>query len=131
MPEALARHDAILRETIATHEGVVFRTVGDAFCAAFVSATAALATALAVQRALLAERWGPTGPLLVRMALHTGLVDRAGADYQGLPLNRLASLLAVAHAPRCCSRALRKSWSASSCRPMSRCATWARIGSRT
>src|SRR5262245_6922770 len=35
MERGLARHDAILRQRIETHGGHVFKTVGDAFCAAF------------------------------------------------------------------------------------------------
>ena len=57
MELALARHDALLRAAIETNGGSVFKTVGDAFCAAFASAPAALAAALTAQRALLAERW--------------------------------------------------------------------------
>ena len=40
MRAALARHDALLRQAIETHGGHVFKTVGDAFCAAFATATA-------------------------------------------------------------------------------------------
>src|SRR5437016_14536989 len=70
MRVALARHDALLREAIETHDGFVFKTVGDAFCAAFHTAPNALNAALASQRALIAEPW-ETGLLLrVRMALH-------------------------------------------------------------
>jgi class 3 adenylate cyclase len=35
MPAALARHDAILRQVIESHGGVVFKTVGDGVHAAF------------------------------------------------------------------------------------------------
>jgi len=35
MQKALARHDELLRQIIATHKGYVFKTVGDAFYAAF------------------------------------------------------------------------------------------------
>ena len=35
MGAALARHDALLGAAIAAHRGYVFKTVGDAFCAAF------------------------------------------------------------------------------------------------
>src|SRR5262249_29677958 len=72
MRDALARHDALLRHVIDAHMGVVFKTIGDQFCAAFASAPEALAAALAAQRALQAEAWEQTGPLRVRMALHTG-----------------------------------------------------------
>ena len=52
MHVALARHDAIVRDAIEAHGGHVFKTVGDAFYAAFATAPDALAAALAAQRAL-------------------------------------------------------------------------------
>src|SRR6266498_3573152 len=97
MPDALARHDAILREATAAHGGVVFRTVGDAFCTAFASAPAALRAALAAQGALQDEPWGQTGPIRVRMAVHTGAVEIRDGEYQGQPLNRIARILAAGH----------------------------------
>ena len=97
MPTTLARHDMILRDAIEAHQGVVFRTVGDAFCAAFAHAPAAVGAALAAQRALYAENWGAGGALRVRMAVHTGAVELRDSDYQGLPLNRVARLLATGH----------------------------------
>src|SRR5438128_8128462 len=70
MQAALARHDEILRQTIEAGGGYVFKTMGDAFCAAFPIPHAALAAALAAQRALSAEQWDEmTGPIRVRMAL--------------------------------------------------------------
>jgi predicted ATPase len=97
MPGALARHDAILRESVASHGGVIFKTVGDAVCAAFAGAPAALAAALDAQRALTAEVWGTAGPLHVRMALHSGLAEAREGDYFGQSLNRIARLLAAGH----------------------------------
>jgi len=35
---ALARHDALMRSAIEQHNSHVFKTVGDAFCAAFATA---------------------------------------------------------------------------------------------
>jgi len=60
MPAALERHDRILSTSIAKHSGVVFRTVGDAFCAAFSAPLPAVCAALESQRALHAEPWGAT-----------------------------------------------------------------------
>ena len=97
MRHALARHDTILREAIEQHGGHVFKTIGDAFCAAFARATDAVAAAVAAQRALAAEPWGTDGPGRVRMALHTGVADERGGDYFGPPLNRVARLLDTAH----------------------------------
>jgi predicted ATPase/class 3 adenylate cyclase len=97
MPAALARHDAILHQLIAAHGGQVFKTIGDAICAAFATAPDALAAALASQRALQAEEWGALGMLHVRMALHTGVAEMRDGDYFGPALNRVARLLSAGH----------------------------------
>ena len=97
MAHALASHDALLYAAIAAHGGVVFRTVGDAFCAAFDSAPAALSAALASQRALHAEPWGATGPLRVRMALYTSTAEVREDDYVGEPFSRILRILEAAH----------------------------------
>jgi class 3 adenylate cyclase len=66
MQIALTRHDAIVREAIEGHGSFVFKTVGDAICAAFPTALDALGSALAAQRALFSEAWGEEiGPLRV------------------------------------------------------------------
>ena len=97
MRPALARHDDLLRGCIEEHEGYVFKTVGDAFCAAFPTANTALEAALDAQLALSVEPWGTQTPLLVRMALHTGAAEERGGDYFGQPLNRVARLMAAGH----------------------------------
>src|SRR5215204_2591235 len=97
MQAALARHDEILREAIEERGGYVFKTVGDAFCCAFWTATDALDAALEVQRTLFDQEWQETGPLRVRMALHTGAAEEPEGDYFGPPVNRVARLLSVAH----------------------------------
>jgi len=98
MHAALTRHDTILREAIEGHGGFVFKTVGDAFCAAFPTALGALQSALAAQRALLSEAWGEeTGTLRARMALHTGGTHERDGDYFGPPVNRVARLLSAGH----------------------------------
>lgn len=69
---ALTRHDKLLHQIIIENGGYVFKTVGDAFCAAFDTAPDALAAVLAAQLALAIEPWPNKMPLRVRMALHTG-----------------------------------------------------------
>jgi class 3 adenylate cyclase len=96
MQAALARHDAILEQAVG-REGDVFKRIGDAFCAAFAEAPAALDAALAIQRALQVESWGETGPLRVRIALHTGPAEQRNDDYFGTTLNRVARILAAGH----------------------------------
>ena len=97
MRAALARHDALIRHCIDDREGHVFKTGGDAFCAAFHTASDALAAALDAQRALHREPWPEGAKLRVRMALHSGAVEVRDGDYFGPPLNRTARLLAAGH----------------------------------
>ena len=97
MSEALLRHDEILRKAIEAHDGHVFKTVGDAFHAIFSTAPDTLEAALEAQRALLREEWEETGPLRVRMALHTGVAEERAGDYFGPSLNRVARLLSAGH----------------------------------
>jgi class 3 adenylate cyclase/tetratricopeptide (TPR) repeat protein len=98
MRESLARHDAILHETIAAHGGRVFNVVGDAFQAAFSNPAQAVAAALAAQRVLAAAPWGATGPLRVRMGLHLGLAEARGSRYAAShTLNRVARVMSAGH----------------------------------
>jgi predicted ATPase/class 3 adenylate cyclase len=97
MKAALARHDALLRRAIRACGGAVFKTMGDAFCAAFAEAAGAVKATLLAQFALRAEAAGAVGPLRVRMALHTGAAEERDGDYFGPTLNRAARLLAAAH----------------------------------
>ncbi|HPH97914.1 MAG TPA: tetratricopeptide repeat protein [Anaerolineaceae bacterium] len=96
MKLALQRHDAILREAINTHNGLIFKTVGDAFCATFSTPIDALRAALSAQRACLAEPWQPAA-IRVRMALHTGAAEERDGDYFGQPVNRVARLVSAGH----------------------------------
>ena len=97
MRAALARHDALVRQSVAGRHGRVFKTVGDAFCAAFASALDALVAAMAIQAGLHSWPPGDMPPLRVRMALHTGPAEERDDDYFGPTLNRVARLLAVGH----------------------------------
>ncbi len=97
MKAAMAHHDMLLRAAIEVHGGYVFKTVGDAFCATFQSPLDALFAALASLRALRDARWADTGPLRVRMALHTGTAEEREGDYFGPTVNRAARLLSTGH----------------------------------
>ena len=97
MTAAVAQHDALLRTAVETHLGYLVKTTGDGLLAAFGVADAALAAALDAQRALSSAVWGETGPLRVRMGLHTGPAEERDGDYFGPALNRAARLMAVGH----------------------------------
>jgi|SRR5215216_1626644 len=110
MQAALARHDELIRRAIEERGGYVFKTVGDAFCAAFPTAPDALEAALETQRRLLSSDWEQSEPFRVRMALHMGAAEERDGDYFGPPLNRVARLMSQPTVGRCCSRFLLRSW---------------------
>jgi len=97
MGPALTRHDAIVRAAIEGQGGYIFKTAGDAFYGAFETASGALEAAVAAQRALFRNTWDETGPLRVRMAIHTGAAEFRENDYFGPSMNRTARLLAAGH----------------------------------
>ncbi len=97
MTTAIARHDAIIRQAIAAEAGIVYKVIGDAFQAAFVTAPAACAAALAAQRALTSQAWGVIGAVPVRMALHTCAAVPEDGDYRTGALNRLGRMLGAVH----------------------------------
>lgn len=92
---ALARHDAIIRTAIETGGGVVFKTVGDAFCAAFPQPSGALKAALQAQLNLAGQSWGEMEPIRVRMAINTGEAECRDDDFFGPPLNRVSRMLSL------------------------------------
>ena len=99
MQAVLGRHDEILRTTIEAHAGHVFKSAGDAFCAAFANAADAVLAAVDCQCRLAAEDWSTiaeeVAPPRVRIGVHTGLVDERDGDYFGRPVNRVARLMSV------------------------------------
>jgi class 3 adenylate cyclase len=98
MERALARHNAILDGAIRAQGGVHFKTIGDAFQAAFFDPGAAIAAAITAQRALAAEPWLETGPIRVRMGVHLGeAAPDAAGDYLAPCLNRLSRLLSAGY----------------------------------
>ena len=97
MAVALRRHDELMRRTIEENGGYVFKTVGDAFSAAFGTAVQAVTAAMDAQRLLGSEDWPSPIELRVRMALHTGECEERDGDYFGPAVNRVARLEAIAH----------------------------------
>ena len=95
---SLRRHDALLRKVIEARGGMVFKTVGDAFHAAFTLPRDALAAAIEIQKRLLSEQTRSNGPILrVRQALHVGTPECRDDDYFGLSVNAIARLRDLGH----------------------------------
>lgn len=96
MRGALADHDAIVRDAVSRHRGIVFKTIGDAFCCVFARPQEAVDAAVDAQRALRAHAWPPeTGELRVRMGVHCGQAVERDGDYFGPTINRVARLMAI------------------------------------
>ncbi|OGO29818.1 MAG: hypothetical protein A2Z16_13030 [Chloroflexi bacterium RBG_16_54_18] len=93
---ALARHDTLLKDTVGTYNGRIVKTTGDGLLAVFESAADGIAAALEGQRFLADENWpAETGPLHVRMGLHSGESQERDADYFGPVVNRAARIMSA------------------------------------
>lgn len=97
MRSSVAAHHAILYQAAEDNQGYVTKTVGDEFQIAFVLPEQALQAALDAQRALRDAQWGKSGPLRVRMGIHSGQVELiqtpVGVDYAvSHTLNRVARI---------------------------------------
>ena len=88
---ALAEHRRLLRSVFSAHGGVEVDTQGDAFLCAFADPAAALAAAAQGQDEL------ASGPVKVRMGLHTGELRLTGEGYAGRELHRAARIAATGH----------------------------------
>ena len=97
MGAALAIHDDLVRSAITTNGGAVVKTMGDGMLAIFEDAGSAVGAALDAQRGLRDTAWGDTGPLRVRMAIHSGTAESREGDFFGQALNRDARILAIGH----------------------------------
>jgi predicted ATPase/class 3 adenylate cyclase len=88
---ALAGHRRVLRESFARHGGVEVDTQGDAFFVAFPTAPGALAAAADALEGL------ASGPIRVRMSVHTGTPYLAEEGYVGVDVHRAARIAACGH----------------------------------
>jgi predicted ATPase/DNA-binding SARP family transcriptional activator len=89
--ELLAEHHRLIRAAVGAAGGREVDAQGEAFFAAFPSATGAVAAAVRLQRDLAAAG------LRVRMGLHTGQPKIAPTGYVGLDVPRAARICAAAH----------------------------------
>jgi predicted ATPase len=89
--EALAGHRCVIREACAAQGGVEVDTQGDAFFFAFPSAAGALTAASAFTEAL------ASGPIQVRVGLHTGAPLLADEGYVGDDVHFAARVAATSH----------------------------------
>jgi predicted ATPase/class 3 adenylate cyclase len=89
--DALIEHRRIVRDSFGAHGGVEVDTQGDAFFVAFPTAPGALGAAEAARDAL------ASGPIKVRMGLHTGTPHLTDEGYVGADVHRAARIAAAGH----------------------------------
>ena len=89
--DALAEHRRVIREACVSGGGVEVDTQGDAFFFAFPTAPGALAAASAFTEGL------TSGPISVRVGLHTGTPLLTAEGYVGSDVHRAARIAACGH----------------------------------
>jgi class 3 adenylate cyclase len=98
MSAALARHEALIAEAVASHGGQLIKSrgEGDSTLSAFARATDAVTAAMVLQRTLSREIWPEGIALPTRVVLHSGEAELRDGDYYGQTLNRAARLRSLA-----------------------------------
>jgi predicted ATPase/class 3 adenylate cyclase/Tfp pilus assembly protein PilF len=97
MPAILQKHNRIVQESIEGEGGKVFKNTAKVFFSNFTDPLEAVRAAATLQKRLQAADWpDQTGPVMVTIALHTGVpeMEEAGA-YFGQAVNRTGELLDV------------------------------------
>jgi class 3 adenylate cyclase len=89
--EKLAEHRRVVREACTAQAGVEVDTQGDAFFVAFPTAPAAVEAALAITEAF------ASGPITLRIGLHTGTPLLTEEGYVGEDIHFAARVAASAH----------------------------------
>ncbi len=89
--DVLSDHHRLLREAWLVHDGVEVDTEGDAFLVVFRAAPDAIAAAAEVQQQL------ESGPIRVRVGIHTGTPLLGDEGYVGADVHKGARIAAAAH----------------------------------
>jgi predicted ATPase/class 3 adenylate cyclase len=97
MAQAMARHDALLRDVVKAHRGRVVKNTGDGIYAAFGDAVDGLDAAIAIQIALADPAATAGVPIAVRCGLHAGPAQERDNDFFGNAVNRTSRIMSAAH----------------------------------
>ena len=82
--EILRDHNTIVCHAVQSFGGTIIKSQGDGYMVAYASASAALASAIELQRAFARRRDSAKDPLLrIRIGLHAGSVIVDGRDFVG------------------------------------------------
>jgi class 3 adenylate cyclase len=96
--QVLREHERIVREALKSHAGSELKTTGDGFMASFSSATRALESAIAMQRAFAAHNESAEEPILVRVGMNAGEPIAEDEDLFGTAVNLAARICGHAQA---------------------------------
>ncbi|MFZ1321757.1 MAG: tetratricopeptide repeat protein [Ignavibacteria bacterium] len=90
-------HNKILTEAIESHNGFIFKTIGDAFCAAFQNAGDAVKAAVSIQTGLASAEW-KDAVIKVRIGIHSGQAEWIENNYSGyITLARTARVMSSSY----------------------------------
>jgi predicted ATPase/class 3 adenylate cyclase len=89
--KALGEHRRVVREAFGAHRGYEVDYEGDAFFYAFASAQAAVSAASEAMVGL------ETGPIRIRVGIHTGEPSLDPPKYVGMDVHRAARMMSAAH----------------------------------
>jgi class 3 adenylate cyclase len=94
----LREHERMVREALKAHGGSELKTTGDGFMASFSSATRALESAIAMQRAFAQHNESAEEPILVRVGMNAGEPIAEDEDLFGTAVNLAARICSHAEA---------------------------------
>src|SRR6266704_2620889 len=87
----------LLRQMFVQYNGHEVDTQGDAFFVAFARATAAVAAAAAIHRALAEHAWPEGASVRVRIGLHTGEPRLTADGYIGMDVHHASRIMSAGH----------------------------------
>ncbi len=90
--ELLREHERMVREALSAHAGSELKTMGDGFMASFSSATRALESSIAMQRAFAQHNETAEEPIRVRVGLNAGEPIAEDEDLYGTAVNLAARI---------------------------------------
>jgi predicted ATPase len=92
MSTRVAKLNDLITTTVESHEGKVFKSLGDGLAAIFDAPHQAVLVAICIQESLV-----QTDLPKIRIGIHTGYAEQDNLDYQGTTLNRVSRITNLGH----------------------------------
>lgn len=95
--ELYRKHDVILQKIFESHNGFIFKKIGDAFCVSFHNVQEAVKAAYEVQKTLSSEE-SEVKDMKIRIGIHYGEAEYHNHDYIGyITLSRVNRIMSIAN----------------------------------